>query len=130
MPPQDPNDPDTTDEDRTDVWEETGSRAPLRPLTPDEQRALGAQGLGGKRIVAREASRQDDIRRGIGTNEPPLIQSEREKAVLTSLQVQQARLTQLRLMAEALPESSERSHELAVLRSEQEKLDKKREALS
>jgi hypothetical protein len=125
MPPQDPNDPDNTDDDQTDVWEETGSHEPARPLTPDEARALGSQGLGGEHLVAREASRQDDINHGVGTNEPPLGEDARTAAAAASLQTQQELLNNRRVAAEALPEGSERSDALARIRLAQDNLDQK-----
>ena len=126
MPPQDPNDPDTTDDDQTDVWEDVGSRAPARPLTDDEVMALGAQGLGGEAVRQRYLDRQFYINQGIGNNEPPLDAEAKAAAVATSLQIQQERLDGRREIAEAMPEGSERTEALAKIRVEQENLDKKK----
>jgi hypothetical protein len=129
MPPKDPNDPDTTDDDQVTAREDIANYGPAEPLAPDSARALGSQGLGGKRIVEREASRLDDVKRGIGTNEPPLTIEAREQAMKTSLEIQQARLDQRRAAVMSLPEGSERSDQLARIQVEQEKSDKKRAAL-
>jgi hypothetical protein len=53
-----------------------GSYEASRPLTRDQARALGGQGVGGARLSAREADRQANIEQGIGTNKLPLTTEE------------------------------------------------------
>lgn len=124
IPPQDPNGTDDDAGEKYDKWQDIGSREPASPLTPDQAQALGAQGLGGGRLVAREKSRQDDISHGIGTNEPPLPEDARASAHNLSIEIRRARLQERRNRANQMPEGSEKSDELARIRMEEDKLDK------
>lgn len=123
MPPQDPNDPDATDDDQTDAWEEIGSREPLRPLTHDEVMALGAQGLGGEAVKKRYEDHQFYVDRGIGTNTPALDDDAQAAARKRSLEIRREQVAADRAAAEQLPEGSDKSDELARIRKREEQLN-------
>lgn len=119
MPPQIPS--SSSDDERDDAWQDIGSH---KPLTPEEKQILAAQGVGSERLVQREKSHQDDIRRGIGTSEPPLNDDARVNARQQYLEISRARLEVRRQQAMQITDESERLHELARIRAEDEKLNK------